>query len=129
MAKCCWLIAVLSGVYLTNIFHQHKNETFQGLTIKPIEVNTTASGVRSENGTWNGNLGYIQSGTFDIWAKDVSQTMQRNSDFLFTMPFTIERYGALMKRQTIISADVKGITAGIDISIYGMLFALLLFLY
>lgn len=102
----------------------------QGLPIRPYAINEQSSGIRFQNGTWTGALGLLQSGTVDMWAVDALFTSERNRDFLFTTPYSIERYGALMKRPEVeFAIDIDGMTAGIDRSIYGMLFVLLACLF
>jgi hypothetical protein len=88
------------------------------------------AGKRLENGTWMGVLGKLQSGLIDTSATSVFLSLQRSESFLFTTPFTMEKYAVLMKRPTnsLFDVNLTGLTAGIGARIYGILFAILLFL-
>src|SRR3569832_346250 len=87
------------------------------------------SGTRSANGTWNGNLGLLQSGIVDMWVDDAYMTLERSKDFLFTTPFSMTKYGALMKRQKkVFYIESDGLTAGIYLNVYALLGAILIFL-
>jgi hypothetical protein len=88
-------------------------------------MNPESSGIRHKNGTWTDALGLLQSGIVDMWATSAFVTLERNSDFIYTTPFTMEKYGALMKRQTGFDVNINSVTAGIDVTIYGYLFAIL----
>jgi hypothetical protein len=105
--------------------------TNQGLPINPHPLVTTdASSEQLANGTWTNGFGHLQSGNVDMWATDAIVTLNRYNEFLFTTPFTIEKYGALMKRQPhTFYIDVESITAGFDLSIYATLFAILTLLF
>jgi hypothetical protein len=65
----------------------------------------------------------------DMWATDDVLTLERFESFLYTTPFAIEKYGALMKRQNVVTIYGNTISAGIDIEIYYALFAILLLLF
>jgi hypothetical protein len=97
------------------------------LTTEPFQLRDTA-GTRLENGTWTGVLGQLQSGIVDIWAADAFVTLERsNAGFIYTTPYVIDKYGALMKRQTtMLSIETKSVTAGIGLSVYALIFAFLL---
>jgi hypothetical protein len=84
-----------------------------------------------ENGTWTGGLGQMQSGIVDMWAGNAFVTLERsNNGFIYTTPYFIDKYGALMKRPTeMFSIDTKSVTAGIDLPVYALLFAFLLALF
>src|SRR3569832_139095 len=88
-----------------------------------------SAGIRSPNGTWNEALGLLQSGTDDKWVDNAFETLERSEDFLYTTPFYISKYGALMKRQTnAFYIESDGLTAGIRVDIYALLAAILIFL-
>jgi hypothetical protein len=65
------------------------------------------SGDLVENGTWTGALCQMQSGVADMWATDASVTLERTKGFHLTTLYMIGKYGALMKRQTSFSIDIK----------------------
>lgn len=93
-------------------------------------MNVTNSGSVFHNGTWSNALGLVQSGFVDMWATDASMTPVRFDSFLYTTPFTIEKYGALMKRQTdTFHIDTLTLTAGVDVHIYGILLAIFMSLF
>jgi hypothetical protein len=72
-------------------------------------------------------LGELQSGYADMWATDTYVTSDKSETFLFTTPFMMEKYAALMERQPeSFTVDIKGLTAGIDIWFYGIIFVLLM---
>jgi hypothetical protein len=52
-----------------------------------------------------------------MFTVDTYVTFERRKDFLFTTPFVVEKYGALMKRPTTFLIDSTGVTAGINIGI------------
>src|SRR5689334_22825088 len=86
--------------------------------------------IRFENGTWTGTLGLVQRGIVDMWATGADFTMERNQDFLYTTPFAVEKYAALMRRPAgtfVINMD--SLTATIDVSVYYMLFGILLIFF
>jgi hypothetical protein len=96
------------------------------LTTEPFQLGDTA-GTRLENGTWTGVLGQLQSGIVDIWASSSFVTLERsNAGFIYTTSHIIDKYGALMKRQTtMFSIETKSVTAGIGLSVYALIFAFL----
>jgi hypothetical protein len=60
-------------------------------------------------------------------ATDAYVTLERNEGFLYTTPFMIEKYAAIMERQTNgFTVDIQGLTAGINVGVYGIIFALLM---
>jgi hypothetical protein len=73
-------------------------------------------------------LGQLQSGIVDIWAMPATLNLKRSSNgFHFTTPFMNNKYGALMKRpMEMFEIDTKGLTAGIGLNVYGLVFAFLL---
>ena len=88
-----------------------------------------SAGIRSPNGTWSEALGLLQSGIVDMWADDAYVTLERSEDFIYTTPFAIERYGALMKRQEkVFYIESDGLTAGIRFDVYALLVAILILL-
>src|SRR3569832_1072955 len=89
----------------------------------------TDTGYRQQNGTWTGTFGVLQSGIIDIFVSDSVITPERQRDFLYTNVFYIEKYAALLKRQTEIFVDMNSLTACIDVSVYGLLFILLTLLF
>jgi hypothetical protein len=98
----------------TNLFLHIVN--FKGLTTYPIAINDSI-------------VAALQSGLVDIGVSDAVYTLERGESFLFTTPISIERYGALMKRQKgAFAIDVDSLTAGVDLDIHEMLFGILLFL-
>ncbi len=101
----------------------------QGITVKPLALDKHGNGVRQHNGTWTGIFGDLQSGFVDICTHGVNVMSDRLDDFMFTTPFKIENFGALMKRQDVaFSINEKSVTAGIGFEIYAFLAAILLFL-
>jgi hypothetical protein len=84
-------------------------------------------GTQLENGTWTGGLGQLQSGIVDVWVESALMDLQRSTNrFIYTTPFLINKYGALMKRPTeVFSSDTKCVTAGIGLSVYALIFAFL----
>jgi hypothetical protein len=93
-------------------------------------MNYTAGGIRLSNGTWTDALGLLYDGNVDMLTVGTPVTLDGYNDFLYTTPFIVQKYSALMKRQTgALSIHVNGLTGGIDVSIYGILFAILLFLF
>jgi hypothetical protein len=103
------------------------NSNYKGLQSSTYQLDD-APGVQLENGTWTGALGQLQSGIVDIWALDAFVTLERiENGFIYTTPVSIEKFGALMKRQTkMFSIETKSVTAGIGLSVYALLFAFLL---
>jgi hypothetical protein len=98
---------------------------FQGLPFHPHSLNMS-TGARQENGTWTGALGALQSGVVDIFASNILMTLERQHDFHYTNAFTIDKYAALLKRQTdLFEIDINSLTVGIDLSVYGLLFVTL----
>jgi hypothetical protein len=92
----------------------------------PFQLEFTASALL-ENGTWTGSLGQLQSGVVDIWAGDAFVTLERsNAGFIYTTPYFIDKYGALMKRPTeMFEIDTKSVTAGIGLSVYALILVFL----
>ncbi len=87
-------------------------------------------GTQLPNGTFTEALGLMHTGVIDMWASDAQITIPRSEGFLFTTPFNLEMYGALMKRkQPAIFIDWPGLTASIDIQIYAIMFGILALLF
>jgi hypothetical protein len=86
------------------------------------------AGAQLENGTFTGALGQLQSGIVDMWAANAFVTFEYSSGgFIYTTPYIIDKYGALMKRQTeMFSIETKSVTAGIGLSVYALVFAFIL---
>ncbi len=102
---------------------------FKGLPIHPILFDTTHGGDKLPNGTFTEALGLVQSGFVDMLANDAKMNIPLYEGFLLTTPFNVERYVALMKRQQpAIFIDWDGITTGIGVDVYAIMFATLTFL-
>ena len=100
--------------------------SIQGLKSTAYQIDDIA-GALLDNGTWTGTLGQLQSGIIDTWAVGTFVTLERSSSFIYTSPYIIDKYGALMKRQTTTFAiETKSVTAGIRLTIYALLLAFLL---
>jgi hypothetical protein len=84
------------------------------------------SGTHYANRTWSDNLGQLQSGVVDMWAADATMSVERYDDFLYTTPFALSKYAAVMKRPIpTFYIDINSVTAGIDFKTYGLMFAIL----
>jgi hypothetical protein len=95
----------------------------QGVPSKTVLLNDSP-GVLLDNGTWTDALGQLQSGTIDTWSSSAYLTSLRATNgFVYTTPYVIEKYGALMKRQTKLTIDVESFTAGIDSRVYALVLA------
>jgi hypothetical protein len=89
-------------------------------------MNISNAGSTIANGTWTSALGLVQSGYVDMWATDAYMTSTRFDSFLFTTPFTIEKYAALMKRPIEqFAINYNTLTASIHASVYVCLFAIM----
>jgi hypothetical protein len=111
-------------------YHHKYNYTMQGLPIHSFNMETNNAGGLLENGTFTEALEQLHSGIVDMWATDARMTLQRHEHFLFTTPFNLEKYAALMKRQNpTIFIDWMVLTAGIDIEVYPIMFAILALLF
>ncbi len=72
----------------------------------------------------------LQSGEIHMWSSEAILTEERCDHFLFTTPFMMEKYAALMKRQTTsFDVDIDGITAGIGVNVYAMLLSVFFLLF
>src|SRR3569832_1203177 len=62
-----------------------------------------------------------------MWVVDVAITLERSEGgFIYTTPFAIDKYGALMKRPTkMFEIETKSVTAGIGLGVYALIFAFL----
>jgi hypothetical protein len=98
------------------------------LPVLPIGITSEINAQQYENRTWTDMaLGELQNGIADMWATDTYVTLEESNTFLFTTPFMMEKYAALMERQTNgFIVDIKGLTAGIDVGVYGIIFVLLM---
>jgi hypothetical protein len=86
-------------------------------------MDTLDMGVRLSNGSWTGALGQLQSGIIDIWASLFTIIPDRFDQFLCTTPMMATQYAALMLRpRHFIDINTNGLLAGIDISVYVLLF-------
>jgi hypothetical protein len=63
----------------------------------------------------------MQSGIADMWASSAVMTLERHNDFLFTTPYAIQKYGAIMKRQSMFELEFNHVTVGIDLLTYAIL--------
>ncbi len=71
----------------------------------------------------------LQTGIVDMWVTSAVVTLERSRDFLYTTPFAIEKYAALMKRPTVFYINFDSLTANIDIKRYVIMFAMLFLLF
>jgi hypothetical protein len=98
--------------------------------MKSISLDAINIGKRQDNGTYTGILGSLQSGIVDMFGTDGYVIAEYYQDFLYTTCFTMQKYGALMKRQKeSFGLSMNGLTAGISLKIYAILFAILAFLF
>jgi hypothetical protein len=88
----------------------------------------TDTAVPHKNGTWTGALGELQSGDMDILVTYTIMSLEQSKDFKFTTPINIQRYAAIMKRQTPMYIDIDSLFASVDITIYGIALAIFTFL-
>jgi hypothetical protein len=98
------------------------------MKINPHEMNEV-SGARRPNGTWTGALGLLHTGIVDIWTAGAPVALDKSEAFRFTTPFLIEKYGVLIKRQDTFAIHLNHITAGIDLHLYGFMFAIFALLF
>ncbi len=92
-------------------------------------MSTNLTGFLDDNNTWTHSLGELQSATVDTLSIGAYITLARSKDFKYTTPYTVRKYGAIMKRQTSkFYVDIDTVTAGLDAWIYGMFFLILMIL-
>jgi hypothetical protein len=114
-------------IAIRNKYVRNRLFILQGLPVLPVLLDAKHTGDVFDNGTWTGVLGQLQSGIADMWAKKAYVALARSRSFLYTTPFTYEKYGALMERQVDkFYIDVNSLTAGVNMEIYAILCALLM---
>jgi hypothetical protein len=116
-------VKLLCGTFIILCF-------IQGIPFEPYALNELTTGQPHENGTWTGALGVLQSGHVDIWASYAYVTEQRSSRFIYTTPFILSKYGALMKRQNgMLEISLGDLCARINLSVYASIFAILMVIF
>ncbi len=94
-------------------------------SIVPFSV---PNGVRLPNGTYSGAFGLLQTKSLDAWGAYATVTLDRHNDFSFTTPFAVHTYGFLMKTPELFTVNFDGLSAGLQRSVYLLIFSILMLL-